>query len=292
MITLHAPFARFLASIAVSAAGLLSAGCGGTALFHATRTAQVAHAAGSPVSIYSENGSVDLARAEVTDVHITARIRAQTQERLDEARIVAVRDETGGLTLSVDWPGGHRRGNEGCDFDVRLPDASGVTVETSNGRISMAGLAGAATLGTSNGGIEVTGHDGDVRGHTSNGRVTIRSVRGDVKARTSNGAVDVAGATGLVDASTSNGNVEVNLDPTGRGPVFVDTSNGSVSVDLGPAFSGRVTMRTSNGRISVIGAEATGGKEHKAVVIGAGGAESILKTSNGHVQLRIGSEAR
>lgn len=289
MITLHAPFARLLASVAVAAAGLLAAGCGGTALFHATRTAQVTHAAGSPVSIYSENGSVDLARAEVTDVHITAHIRAQTQERLDEARIAVVRDETGRLTIGVDWPGGHRRGNEGCDFDVRLPDASGVTVETSNGRIAMAGLAGAAMLGTSNGGIQVTGHDGDVRGHTSNGRVTMRSVRGEVKARTSNGAVEVVRVTGMVDAATSNGHVEVILDPAGRGPVFVDTSNGSISVDLGPAFSGKVTMRTSNGRISVIGAEATGGKEHKSVVVGAGGAESILKTSNGPVQLRIGS---
>ncbi|MCC6676213.1 MAG: hypothetical protein IT436_03635 [Phycisphaerales bacterium] len=287
MSVLATPFSIFRTSAIIAASLLLLGGCDVTAAFRATRTAQVAHVAGSPVSIITENGSVDLARADISDVQITAHLRAQTQERLDATSIAVVRDAAGLLTISVDWPGGLRRGDEGCDFEVRLPDASGITIDSSNGRLSLAGLSGPAVLGTSNGRIEVAGHDGEVRAHTSNGHITLRDVKGDVMARSTNGAIDLLGIAGKAETSTSNGHIEIRLDAASPGPVFAETSNGSISVDLGPTFSGKVSMRTSNGEIRVSGAEASGGKHSKSVVVGSGGVESILKTSNGRIQLKV-----
>lgn len=286
MTVLAVPSSIFRASAAIAAFFLLS-GCDGPAMFRATRTAQVAHVAGSPVNIITENGSVDLARAEISDVQITAHLRAQSQERLDAASIAVVRAETGLLTVSVDWPGGLRRGNEGCDFEIRLPDAVGVDIDSSNGRIAIAGLAGPAELETSNGGIDITAHQGEVRAHTSNGNVDAEDIKGDVKARSTNGAITLKGISGKADVSTSNGQIEIHLDDSSPGPVFADTSNGSISVTLGSAFAGRVTMRTSNGEIKVSGAEASGGKHNKSVVVGSGGVESVLKTSNGRIQLKV-----
>lgn len=287
MTLLATPFLMLRTSALVAATLFLTAGCDVTAAFRATRSAQVSHVAGTPVSIVTENGSVDLARADISDVQITAHLRAQTQERLDATSVAVVRDAAGLLTISVDWPADLRRGNEGCDFEVRLPDASGVTVDSSNGRITLAGLAGPAVLGTSNGAIDVTGHDGEVRAHTSNGRVTIREVKGDVTARSTNGAIELSGITGKAETATSNGHIEIRLDAASPGPVYAETSNGSISVDLSPSFSGRVSMRTSNGEIKVSGAEASGGKHNKSVVVGSGGVESVLKTSNGRIQLKV-----
>lgn len=287
MTMLRSPFFSFRTPAAVLAAMLLLSGCDGPAAFRTTRTAQVAHVAGSPVSIVTDNGSVDLSAAETSDVQITAHLRAQTQERLDATSIAVVRDAAGLLSISVDWPGGIRRGNEGCDFDVRLPDARGVTVESSNGRINVQGLAGPASLTTSNGAVEVTGHDGEVRAHTSNGRMTLREIKGDARARSTNGAIELSGVTGKAEANTSNGRIEVRLAPTSPGPVFADTSNGAVIISVGPAFAGKMTMRTSNGRITVSGAEASGSKGNKSATVGVGGPESIIKTSNGHIDVTV-----
>lgn len=278
----------FLPASAALLAALLLTGCNGAPLFRATRTAQVAHAAGTPIRVVTDNGWVDISRAEVTDVQITAHLRAQTQERLDGASIAVVREADGQLSISVDWPGGHRRSNEGCDFDVKVPDARGVSVDTSNGRIKLAGLAGPAVLGTSNGAVEVAGQEGEVRAHTSNGHIDLRGVKGDAKARTTNGGIDVEGVTGLADCTTSNGHISVSLDSASPGPVFATSSNGGIRVEVGPGFRGKVSMRTSNGKIRVSGVESTGSDESRAVIIGQGGEESILGTSNGGIEFRAG----
>lgn len=277
----------FLAALLTT---LITAGCDGPAMFRDTRTAQVAHVASSPVKVVTENGSVDIAREDTAEVRITAHVRAQSQERLEATSISVVRTEAGQLNVGVDWPGGLRRGSEGCDFEIRLPDAVGIEIDSSNGRITLAGLSGRAELTTSNGDIDIRGHDGPVRAHTSNGGVDVEKVNGDLVARSTNGSLKLKGVAGKADATTSNGNIDIELEGGSPGPVFADTSNGSVTVEAGPAFAGRVLMRTSNGEIKVTGAQATGSKHSKSAVVGTGGVESVLKTSNGGIRFRVSGE--
>lgn len=272
---------------AVMGAGLL-AGCQTpSAGYRATRTAQVAHVAGMPVNVTTDNGFVEILKSGGPDVEITAHIRARSQDRLEATRVSVVREASGALSVGVDWPDAHRKSNEGCAFEIKVPDASGVRVETSNGHIRIVGLSGRADLDTSNGRIVVASHQGEAKVHTSNGRIEVERVDGDVSARTSNGAIELAEVGGAVDAGTSNGAINVRLAPSSTGPVFADSSNGGVYVEVGPAFSGVARLRTSNGRIAVDGAEATGGKSDKTVRIGAGGDESIISTSNGRIQLVV-----
>lgn len=276
-----------IATLALLTALLPLVGCDGTAAFRASRTTQIAHVAGMPVKVATDNGSVEILRGQAADVEITAHIKAQTQERLDATTVVVVREASGRLNISVDWPESHRKGNEGCSFEIKIPDAVGVTIETSNGHIKLEGLGGLADLETSNGAIEVTRHDGEVRAHTSNGRVEVNDITGKANVRTSNGSVTLNQIAGSAEANSSNGAIDIRLSPTSPGPVFADSSNGSVKVEVGPAFNGVIDMRTSNGGITVDGAQATGGKGNKKATVGSGGGDSTLSTSNGRIHVVV-----
>jgi DUF4097 and DUF4098 domain-containing protein YvlB len=243
------------------------------------------------------------------DVEIEASLRATTQERLKGARVVADRDSAGALLVSVTWPGGKARNNEGCSFKITLPGARGVTVRTANGRVLIAGLEGAADLATSNGGIDVRGHDGDLKAHssngslsvervagsvetgTSNGSVSVRDAGGGVQVRTSNGRIEIAEATGAVTARTSNGSIEIRLAGDGVGPVEANTSNGSVTLTIGQALGGELELRTSDASISVgdlAGATmVVDEKHHKRVRLDDSSSRSRVQTSNGSIRVRM-----
>lgn len=287
MTSLRIPSILPIATIALLTALLPLVGCDGAATFRATRTTQIAHVAGMPVKVATDNGSVEVIRGQAADVEITAHIKAQTQERLDATTVAVVREASGQLSVSVDWPQSHRKSNEGCSFEIKIPDAVGVTIETSNGHIKLDGLGGLADLETSNGTINVTRHDGEVRAHTSNGHVEIDDITGKADARTSNGSITLSQIQGSAEADTSNGSIDIRLSPTSTGPIFADSSNGSLKVEVGPAFNGVIEMRTSNGGISVDGAEATGGKGNKKVTVGSGGRDSTLSTSNGRIHVVV-----
>eukprot|EP01026_Neomeris_dumetosa_P057485 TRINITY_DN52956_c0_g1_i1.p3 TRINITY_DN52956_c0_g1~~TRINITY_DN52956_c0_g1_i1.p3 ORF type:complete len:280 (-),score=12.22 TRINITY_DN52956_c0_g1_i1:569-1408(-) len=207
------------------------------ARFKETRELQVAHASGTGVDVQTRNGSIQVLASEVDMVEIDAELKAITQERLDATQVLASRLDDGTLYLRVEWPEGGRKGSEGCNFVIRLPDAYGTTLVSSNGALTVSGLKGQADLRTSNGRIEVKSHEGNVKADTSNGPVKLH---------------DVAGAA---EIDTSNGSVTVHLHDAANGPVNVRTSNGSVKVVVGPAFAGELAASTSNGSVRLVGFE-------------------------------------
>jgi DUF4097 and DUF4098 domain-containing protein YvlB len=258
----------------VAAIGVL-AGCGITQpLFEGDQTVQVEHVPRSPVEVRTVNGSVEIEAVARDDVRIDAHIRARTAERLDAVLILAERTPDGALSIHAQWPDGRRLNNEGCRFTIQLPDAAGVTVQTSNGGITIAGLAGRAELETSNGAITITGHDGPVQAKTSNGRITMD------------------GVTGPIVADTSNGRVNIDLPDAATGPVTIDTSNGAVALEVGPAFAGALTMDTSNGSVRLHGVpdsavQGSKSRKHVNLVIGDDGQPSSIDTSNGSITFTI-----
>jgi DUF4097 and DUF4098 domain-containing protein YvlB len=225
----------------------------------------------SPLAVETENGAIRVAAGgEGTEVTVVARLRAYTEERLAATRVVAERVEDDTLAVRVEWPEGGREDNEGCSFDITLPDVRGVRLKTSNGTLSLAGATGSAGLETSNGGVTVRGHDGDV----------------DIT--TSNGAVTAEGLTGAAAIGTSNGSIKLGLAPAGAGPVSLRTSNGAVRLDVGSAFAGELSIETSNGSIRVPrGGPGVEVRQHDdgsaKLSFGARGKPSRIRTSNGSV---------
>jgi DUF4097 and DUF4098 domain-containing protein YvlB len=281
----HAVMARTLLATsmclggAVLTTGLSGCSCssvtswsGLSAKFTATRTSTATHVAGKPLRVTTGNGNITITRTGVDTVTIVAKIKANTQARLDAVTIVVARAGDDTLDIKAQWPGNKRESNEGCTFEVQIPDATNLTLETANGAIVIGGggFNGLATLDTSNGDITVEGHDGKVNADTSNGSIVLHDVP-------------------EAKADTSNGGISIRLTDTGAGPVVADSSNGSVHLFVGRGFAGEVDCDTSNGRVSCDASWAKVIRKAKTSGTYSFGAtdaaKSSLSTSNGNVTI-------
>jgi len=205
-----------------------------------------------PLSVTTDNGSVEVqGRSDATEIKVLATFRARTQERLDAAKVVIIANPAGGASISVEWPDGERQSNEGCSMVIVVPDAVGVSIDTSNGRIIIDGLAGTATLKSSNGAITVKDHQGDVNAQTSNGRIEAHGVTGSLDLDTRNGAISITEALSTVKAVTNNGRINVKLAGEQSGSVTLKSSNGGIDFEPGPSFVGALSARTSNGGVKL-----------------------------------------
>ena len=152
----------------------------------------------------------------------------------------------------------------GVDFDVTVPAATTLNVQTSNGSVDASGITGAITLNSSNGSIQADNASGMLRLKTENGSITVSgaSASGNSVFETSNGSI---GFSGSLDTSgsylfhTSNGSIDLTLPADANFQVSSSTSNGSISSDFNDVTNGQVgsapfaqvTLETSNGSISI-----------------------------------------
>ena len=279
----------------VSLAILLHNGCviGDSlpAKFHQTRNTTVPGEKIGAVRVETQNGAIVVRKGAGAQTTVVAELRAETQERLDQVRVIAERKEDGGLHVAVAWPGGSPRNNESCSFDVTVPSSSSMTANTSNGSIELVSLDGPARLETSNGAVHVTGHHGTVRVSTSNGAVVLQDVTGDADVTTSTGRVEATAVTGSVSAHTSNGSVKLVLSGAARGPIDIGTSNGAVDLTLSKSFAGRLSLSTTNGHLSygTIPSvhEVSADRDHVSMAVGDNSASSTVSTTNGSIDLRF-----
>jgi DUF4097 and DUF4098 domain-containing protein YvlB len=248
------------------------------AKFSRTIDVTVPHVTGSAIDVETANGSITVVAGQAQDVIVTAKLRAVTQERADAATVTTNRDASGKLVVRVVWPE-KRHNNEACSFEITVPDASGVKLDSSNGRIEVAGLSGKADLDTSNGEISVTNHAGPVDAETSNGAIVMKNVGAPVEAETSNGAI------------------RVEFSPTAVGWFELDSSNGDIDVLLSPLFVGQFDADTSNGKFTLSNLTPTStrksSKGHAELTFGqpaAGEKKSTADTSNGSITVRGGTK--
>jgi DUF4097 and DUF4098 domain-containing protein YvlB len=239
--------------------------------------------------VITHNGALNITQGPVPQVQIEAALACISQERLTATQIVTNRAD-GKLSIEVAWAGGKPENNEGCSFNVTVPDAAGLEARTSNGQVTITGLSGAALVRTSNGAVTVTGHDGSVEAHSSNGRVALQENTGDLTAHTSNGAIEISDARKRVDAHTSNGHVHVALADESPGPLNVHTSNGAIDLVVGKSFAGELKLSTSNGGIDLGGISSAKrvsvNRESANLLFGDASVVSDARTSNGAIQLR------
>jgi Toastrack DUF4097 len=196
-------------------------------------SAATPHIAGMPLRVETANGSINVAKADRRDVAIVAKVSVLTAERLATTRISATRLGDGTLMIQCDWPGGQPESREACSFDVQIPEAVGVSLESENGNLQIADLAGTAHLLTTNGNVDIDRHAGPIKATTTNGTIAVSEAVGPVKADTANGAVKIA------------------LAPQATGPVEVNGVNTAIDLAVGPAFIGTLSLATTNGMLSV-----------------------------------------
>lgn len=233
------------------------------------RTSSIAHVSRAAIDVKTENGAIKIHTAPQAVVTIKAKVWAESKERVDATRVFAERRDDNTLVVYVEWAEGKRRGSEGCEFDITLPDATGAKATTSNGAIELNGLAGKAVARSSNGAVRILGQDGDIEASTSNGAVTIED------------------ATGSVDVETSNGRITASLKSGAKGPVELESSNGAIELAVPPTFAGRFSASTANGSVTIpqgAGVSIESKSRTKAKFeLGSGGPACTLKSSNGSI---------
>lgn len=200
------------------------------------------------------NGSVTITGSSRSDVLVQARVMARaesTAEARDLAKQVTVRLENGRLRATGPTTG--RRQSWWVSYRAQVPANYDLTLDASNGSVT------------------VTGVRGNIDAETANGSIRLNDLGGRVRARTSNGSTHVQVSGARWD---------------GEGLTVV-TSNGSARLDLPENFSAELAVSTNNGGINVDFPVTVQGRLGRSVetTLGSGGPRLEVRTSNGSVRV-------
>lgn len=209
------------------------------------------------------NGSIEVAKGAGTWVEIKA--------MLQQPKEIDYTVELEGDTLRVVAIGLNTRINPN-------PEASFVITTPPDVRLE---------LGTTNGSIRSIGVGTGGVLKTSNGRLALERAMGAYTLNTNNGHVELSGVSGSFGVSTSNGNVEFegSLDPGTQN--VLSTSNGHITASIGPEANVLIDAETGSGQIGTafsLNDERTSATRTVGM-LGDGGAELFLRTSNGNISV-------
>lgn len=203
----------------------------------------------------SPNGSISVSGWDRSEIRVSAKVQgyARTDEIAREL-VDGVRIAAGGPTLEAGGPRTERRESWSVSYRISVPYDYDLSLNTTNGGVSIDHVSGQLDFRTTNGGVTLVGVGGDVQGRTTNGGLKIE-LEGD--------AWEGAG----LDVRTTNGGVKLAI-PEGYNAVLESgTTNGGLSVDFPITVSGRIDRRLRT-------------------ELGQGGAPIRVTTTNGGVSIR------
>jgi hypothetical protein len=202
------------------------------------------------------NGGIKVEGWDRNEIRVLARVTGQADDMDDARALVQEVEVLTGRTISSDGPRTGRHESWSVSFHIYAPRSSDLSLETTNGGIRIADVAG------------------DIDFNTTNGGVTLTAVAGDVQGRTTNGAlhIELAGSewqgAGL-DVRTTNGGVKLTIPDGYNARLETGTTNGGMRFDFPVTVQGRIDRRLS-------------------VDLGSGGKLIRAFTTNGGVTVRRG----
>lgn len=215
------------------------------------------------------NGQIEITVWDNSNISFNAvKKSSYGQEELDKTEINVIEDENQ-IEIEVKYTG-QRQTTPSVDMNIKVPQY--VIVDSAK---------------TSNGAIKISGTKGDVKATSSNGAIVIENVEGYVSATTSNGRIEVRGTTGVKNLASSNLGVEAEVYDFQENS-RITTSNGGITVYINPLLNADIDMETSNGQISISGVILNltiSEDKHKSGILGDGGNQLNIHTSNGNINL-------
>lgn len=167
-------------------------------------------------------------------------------------------------------------GLRNIDFEITVPEDSGVQVSNGSGRVAIQGVHGDIKLRTGSGRIEASDLQGRIALKTGSGRVAMMNIAGQVTLATGSGkiAVEQAQLVGGAEFKTGSGRITFTgaLDP--RGSYRFQTGSGKVSLTLPPDSSLKLQAKTGSGKVvNDFGGPKVGNKPRAQLTIktGSGG---------------------
>lgn len=236
------------------------------------------------LTVKSFNGRIELKAGPDDRVSVRAKIRNPSRvdyrvwQEGDDIFVDARR--ASGISLLPRPAGAH--------IFVSAPAHTTIDLATSNGRVVVENIHGSGPVHTSNGRIVLENVRGEHEVHTSNGRIMIDGLEGDADVKTSNGSIEIKRMRGAVKAGSSNGSISFEGEMPEGSDNRLETSNGSVKMRLQGEFGARLNAKTSNGRIRTslpVHSVTAQGRNHLEGVIGGGGGELTVRTTNGSINI-------
>jgi hypothetical protein len=221
------------------------------------------------VAIRGESGR----EAVAVKVKVRGGGRDQASAEASLAAIEVVSEPKGDGTHHLGWRWRRpRAGDWGAQvaFEITAPTHIGCDVETHNGAVTVAGVAGACAL------------------QTHNGRVVADGIGGNLSATTHNGAVRAKVTGSRVELEAHNGSVELDARDCRELGGRVVTHNGRVVIQVGPETTADIVASTDNGGVRCSAPMKTTHqtRNHIAGRLGAGGPQLTAETHNGSVTIR------
>lgn len=202
-----------------------------------------------------QNGGVSVKGWDQNQILVRARVQSGAPTQAEAAALgQQVRIETGGSKIFASGPENDRDHHWDVSYEIFVPRRSDLSIETHNGGIAIADVAGKIDFEATNGGVVLRRIGGAVRGSTTNGGLVIE-LTGD----------RWDGET--LDVSTTNGGVIMSVPENYSAHLETGTVNGSISVDFPVTVQGRINKEL-------------------AVNLGSGGATVKAMTTNGGVRIR------
>jgi hypothetical protein len=204
----------------------------------------------------SPNGGIAVWGSDRDDVLVRARVSARARTDDDAMEIVeAVDVDVSGTSVEADGPRTGRRESWSVSYRIYAPSRSDLSLESTNGGITIEDVTGDLDFRTTNGGIHLTGVGGDVRGRTTNGGVHV--------------VLDGTSWSGAgLDVTTQNGGVHLTVPEGYSAHLETGTVNGGLDFDFPVTVQGRLNRRSIS------------------MELGSGGNPIRVRTTNGGVTVR------
>lgn len=230
------------------------------------------------IDIRASDARVNVHTRPGKTVEVQVRSRGATRGLFSGHIEPVVSLERRGSTISVSArlrgsTAGFVTSNVRIEVDVWTPEASDLTVVTSDGDVAAGPLAGRVDIRTSDGHIRVAGLSGDIRLQSTDGRIEAQGLDGrlELHSRDGDGSVhgrfdglameatdgdlDVVVAKGSKPADdwsleTRDGSIELRLPSDLRATLDARTRDGRLDVDLPVVVQGRIERRAIRGDLN------------------------------------------
>jgi DUF4097 and DUF4098 domain-containing protein YvlB len=268
----HRRSATWLGAVLGSLCALLALAIGAHASDHGGALSEEFHqtyaiTSGGRIELDNINGPVHISSWDRNDVKVDAIKRADTKERLDEAKIEI---DSGKNYLSIrtkypdhnnNWNWGSHNNPASVEYTLTVPRSASLD-----------------EIKLINGALDLTGISGEVRASCINGRLEAHDLSGRAKLSTINGRLDArfAQLSGQdVELNSVNGSLELTIPSDSNAEVDASTVSGGIGNDFG--------LHVNDHRF--VGHDLRG-------ELGKGGSHIHLSDVNGRIEIRHAQDGR
>ena len=200
------------------------------------------------------NGGIRVEGWDRSEIHLLAKVSAQADSDSDAGNILSeVQLDVSGSSVDADGPRTDRNESWSVSYRVSVPRRIDLSLESTNGGISISQVSGDLEFSTTNGGVKLADVAGNVHGRTTNGGLTVELSGSEwqgtgLDAATTNGGVVLVlpdGYNAHLEAGTRNGGLHFDFPVTVQGRI-----DRNISTDLGSGGA-PIRVRTTNGGVTV-----------------------------------------